>query len=42
MGEMDVRTERDKSLSDDENGKMYKDVHTFIQECGRFNLIIQI
>lgn len=42
MGEIDVRTERDKSLSDDENGKMYKDVHTFIQECGRFNLIIQI
>lgn len=23
MGEIDVRTERDKSLSDDENGKMY-------------------
>lgn len=42
MGEIDVRTERDKSLSDDENGKMYEDVHTFIQECGRFNLIIQI
>lgn len=40
MGEIDVRIECDKFLFDDENGKMYKDVYIFIQECGRFNLII--
>lgn len=26
-----------KSLSDDENVKIFKAVHTFIQNCGRFN-----
>lgn len=30
----------DKVLCDDENVKIFKEGHTFVQECGRFKYII--